>query len=362
MHFSQGWVQFGYRFSNDFAPFAVILVALAVERWRSNAVTRRAGRRVGPGQRVGRLLGRRQGMVNEASPTGVPAPGSSSRLRRDARDCRPARAGRPARPGSARWTTVVAATTVFVVSLALDLRTLLPRRGVLGHRRVPDARCGARDRAPTGYPTYTLLDWLASIVFQPFGNPAFRADLLSAVLVSGACALLAIAVVQLTRRAVLGLLAGIALAVSPLGWRSGSPPTRTRCTSSFGALLVLLLGLAVARPARRRPGPLAGRRVDRLRAVPRQPRPDLLLAPGVGLFVLIVEPELLRRRWRRDAGLPGRAGDHDGRGLRLHPAARGHEPAARLRRPGDLGPVQVPGARRAVPGHVPRDAVAAATA
>ncbi len=39
MHFSQGWVQFGYRFSNDFAPFAVILVALAVERWRSNAIT-----------------------------------------------------------------------------------------------------------------------------------------------------------------------------------------------------------------------------------------------------------------------------------------------------------------------------------
>ena len=28
MHFSQGWVQFGYRFSNDFVPWAVILVAL----------------------------------------------------------------------------------------------------------------------------------------------------------------------------------------------------------------------------------------------------------------------------------------------------------------------------------------------
>jgi hypothetical protein len=39
MHFSQGWVQFGYRFSNDFAPFAVILVALGIARlgvgWRS---------------------------------------------------------------------------------------------------------------------------------------------------------------------------------------------------------------------------------------------------------------------------------------------------------------------------------------
>ncbi len=32
MHFSQGWVQFGYRFSNDFAPFALILVAIGLER------------------------------------------------------------------------------------------------------------------------------------------------------------------------------------------------------------------------------------------------------------------------------------------------------------------------------------------
>jgi hypothetical protein len=32
MHFSQGWVQFGYRFSNDFAPFAFVLVAIGVAR------------------------------------------------------------------------------------------------------------------------------------------------------------------------------------------------------------------------------------------------------------------------------------------------------------------------------------------
>lgn len=30
MHFSQGWVQFGYRFSNDFAPFALLLVTLGI--------------------------------------------------------------------------------------------------------------------------------------------------------------------------------------------------------------------------------------------------------------------------------------------------------------------------------------------
>jgi hypothetical protein len=33
-HFSQGWVQFGYRFSNDFAPFAMILVALGIAESR----------------------------------------------------------------------------------------------------------------------------------------------------------------------------------------------------------------------------------------------------------------------------------------------------------------------------------------
>jgi hypothetical protein len=32
MHFSQGWVQIGYRFSNDFAPFALPLVALGIDR------------------------------------------------------------------------------------------------------------------------------------------------------------------------------------------------------------------------------------------------------------------------------------------------------------------------------------------
>jgi hypothetical protein len=32
MHFSQGWVQFGYRFSNDFVVFALPLVALGMAR------------------------------------------------------------------------------------------------------------------------------------------------------------------------------------------------------------------------------------------------------------------------------------------------------------------------------------------
>ena len=37
MHFSQGWVQFGYRFSLDFAPFALVLVALGFDRLAARA-------------------------------------------------------------------------------------------------------------------------------------------------------------------------------------------------------------------------------------------------------------------------------------------------------------------------------------
>ena len=37
MHFSQCWVQFGYRFSLDFVPWALVLVALGMERIRSAA-------------------------------------------------------------------------------------------------------------------------------------------------------------------------------------------------------------------------------------------------------------------------------------------------------------------------------------
>ena len=57
MHFSQGWVQFGYRFSNDFAPFAVILVTLGIVRGEPRGRGARRGaaarRRVGGHQRWG---------------------------------------------------------------------------------------------------------------------------------------------------------------------------------------------------------------------------------------------------------------------------------------------------------------------
>ncbi len=241
-------------------------------------------------------------MVIEASPAGVPTPSTDL----------PRAAGTsfsvPAAPivaedtGGSRfgtWTTVLAAAAVFVVSLALDLRTLLPDVSYwdTGEFQTLGAVLGIAH--PTGYPTYTLLDWLASIVFQPFGSPAFRADLLSAVLVSGACALLTVVVVQLTHRAVLGLLAGIALAVSPLAWSLGlaADPHALHIFLSALVLVLLLAWQSRVRTHRRNAAWLVAASIVFGLSLGNHAL-TVLLAPGVGLFVLIVEPELLRRRWR----------------------------------------------------------------
>jgi hypothetical protein len=47
MHFSQGWVQFGYRFSLDFIPWALVLVALGMERVRVSVGAAVAGALIG---------------------------------------------------------------------------------------------------------------------------------------------------------------------------------------------------------------------------------------------------------------------------------------------------------------------------
>ena len=58
MHFSQGWVQFGYRFSNDYAPFGLLLLALALEAGgRHPPPGLRAHRDLDRDRRLGRGLG-----------------------------------------------------------------------------------------------------------------------------------------------------------------------------------------------------------------------------------------------------------------------------------------------------------------
>ena len=199
---------------------------------------------------------------------------------------------------------VLAVLTVFVVSLALDWRTLLPDVAFWDTGEFQTVGPVLGIAHPTGYPAYTLVSWLASIVFTPFGNPAFRVDLLSALLGSGAAALAALAVVLLTRRPVLGLAAGLALAVSPLGWEIGLAADPHALHLFLAALLLVLLirwqQRCRADPERAGRWLLAASLVFGL-ALGNHAL-TLLLAPGIGVFVLVVDPRILVRRWRLALG------------------------------------------------------------
>src|SRR6185436_9616439 len=100
---------------------------------------------------------------------------------------------------------------------------------------------------PTGYPTYTLLAWLASVVLQPFGNEAFRANLLSTLLVAGAAGLLAVRTVQAVRRWPLGIFAGMAFALTPIAWRLSTRADAHALHVLLAAVLLVVLGIWQAR-------------------------------------------------------------------------------------------------------------------
>jgi hypothetical protein len=197
------------------------------------------------------------------------------------------------------WLALPAAI-VFLVSLALDVRTLLPDVALwdTGEFQAIGPVLGVAH--PTGYPTYTLLAWFASVVLQPFGNEAYRANLLSAILISGAAALTSILIVQLTRRPLLGLAAGLALAVTPLAWRIALQADPHALHLFLAALLLVLL---VGWMQRDRAGaPRAGRWLVAASIAFGLSLGNhaltLLLAPGIGVFVLLASPSNLWRRRR----------------------------------------------------------------
>jgi hypothetical protein len=148
-----------------------------------------------------------------------------------------------------------------------------------------------------GYPTYVILGWLANLVLTPFGDPAFRMNLFSGLSVAGAAALAVVLVRQLTGRAAIGIAIGLGLAASPLVWRVGTHAEPHSLHLAFVALLlVLLVGWE---RARRRLDPRADRWLVGAAAsfglAAGNHSLILLLAPAIGLYVLVVEPAILRR-------------------------------------------------------------------
>ena len=159
---------------------------------------------------------------------------------------------------------------------------------------------------PTGYPPYVVLGWLASIVLTPLGEPAFRVNLLSAILVGIGTGLTVDLVRRLTASLLLGIAAGLGMALTPIVWAIG---THADPHALHFALLALIVWLLVRWEQARRGSPM-----DPDVRPHDPPRPDrwliaaaivtgiatgnhsltLLLGPPIVLFVLAVAPGILR--------------------------------------------------------------------
>lgn len=147
---------------------------------------------------------------------------------------------------------------------------------------------------PTGFPTYVLLGWLVSVVLQPLGEPAFLMNLFAAACVAVAAAVTVDLVRALTRSTPLAMAAGLGLALTEITWRIG---THAEAHALHLALLAILVRLLVAWEDRREG---AGDRALVAAAVvfalaAGNHSLTLLLAPGVGLFVLAVDPGIVRQ-------------------------------------------------------------------
>jgi hypothetical protein len=154
---------------------------------------------------------------------------------------------------------------------------------------------------PTGYPSYVILGWLASIVLQPFGDPAYRMNLLQAILAAVAVAGTVGVIQVLTGRRLIALATGLMLTCSQLFWRLSTHADPHMFHVALVAILVVVL-LAWDRQVHSE-DPDAVRRADRWLVVAAciygvavaNHSLALLLPPAIGLFVLVADWRIVFR-------------------------------------------------------------------
>ncbi len=196
---------------------------------------------------------------------------------------------------------VVAPMTAAVVTLFLVIPTLLP--GVANWDTAEFQTVGPvlGTAHPTGYPSYVILGWVASILLQPFGDPAYRMNMLQAITAALAVAG-AVGIVQmLTGMRWIALATGLMLGCSQLFWRLATHADPHMLHLALVSGLFLLL-LAWER-RRRSEDPGIVRHADRWLvaaalvygvAVANHSL-ALLLPPAIGLFVLAVDWRVILR-------------------------------------------------------------------
>jgi hypothetical protein len=216
----------------------------------------------------------------------------------------------------------VGAVAVGLLALGLSLWRLMPGIGFWDTAEFQMVLPVMGTAHPTGYPTYVLIGWVASILLAPLGEAALRINVLSAILVAVGAAVTVDLARRLSGSLVFGIAAGIGIALTPIVWAIG---THADPHALHFTLIAIILWLLVRWEQARRGGPhdgsLDGALDDTASA---GPVPDdaaagtadrlllaaavvvglsvgnhsltLLLGPPIILFVLAVEPGILRRR------------------------------------------------------------------
>ncbi|MGI8549905.1 MAG: glycosyltransferase family 117 protein [Dehalococcoidia bacterium] len=184
-----------------------------------------------------------------------------------------------AEPISASWSRTLAAV-VFLLSLALYLATLAPtvtwRFSDFDSGELASAAFSWGVPHPTGYPLWTLLGFL--ITRLPFGDPAGRTNVLSALCGAGAVSLVSLTVLRLSStvaptlssrtRLIVAAGTGLAFATSPAFW-SQSILTETY---SLHCLLIASIAWLLADRGSLSPAPFPARGGGAPKAAVREPR------------------------------------------------------------------------------------------
>ncbi len=208
------------------------------------------------------------------------------------------RPGDTTRAGQQGWTTLaLLAVIAGVLAFALGLTHLLPGVAYWDTGEMQTVGPVFGTAHPTGYPSYVVVGWLASVLLQPLGSPALAMNLLSAILLGGAAASTTLLAGRLTGRPILAVAGGAVVAVMP---ETRYLATHADPHALHALLVVVVVLLLVVWGDRRR----AGRpRTDRWLvaaaivygfALGNQAL-ALFLAPGIALYVLATDPRIVLR-------------------------------------------------------------------
>lgn len=200
----------------------------------------------------------------------------------------------------------VAALAAGIGAVAVIRTTMLPTVGSWDTAEAQVVLPVMGTMHPTGFPAFVLLGWLASVVLQPFGSPAFRMNLMSALLVGVAVAGMVPVARRLGAPVALALAVAAGFALTPIVWDIGNAADVHALHIALVVLVVLGLlrwEALVARHREHPDDPGLRRRADRAIVLTAavfgvavaNHGLALLLIPAIGLYVLSVEPGVLRR-------------------------------------------------------------------